>query len=318
MRVSTISIYHQNLQRITTTQDNWQQSGVRLTTGKRVITPSDDPSASAQALLLKQARARNQQLQEARKDTKSSLGQQETVLSDVTKVIYNIKQTLVRAGNEILSDGDRKMLKAELEGYKKQLVSLSNATDGRGNYIFAGYRTNTPPFIINEAGEVNYVGGDTAIEVIIDDSCQIPVSHTGIDVFLASSGIKEPDGSPAESSIFKSIDHALKALDLAIDSADKDVVEEYRRNLSKAVRGMENALENNSRVRSEGGLILAHIDQLTELGETSDVSYQLEISDLEDVNTYDAIAEYLMLQASLQANQKAFLYMQNMSLFQVK
>jgi len=311
-------MYQKNLQRITTTQDNWQQSGTRLTTGKRVITPSDDPSASAQALLLKQARARNQQLQEARKDAKSSLGRQETVLSDVTKVIYNIKQTLVRAGNEILSDSDRKVLKEELTGYKKQLVSLSNATDGKGNYIFGGYRNNIPPFIINNAGEVSEVGGDMPIEVAIDDSGQIPVSHNGIDVFLTGSGIKEPDGSPAESSIFKSIDHAVKTLNFSLDSADKDVVEEYRRNIGKAARGMDNALENNSRVRSEGGLILAQIDQLTELGETSDVNYQLEISGLEDANIYDAIAENLMLQAILLASQKVFLSMQNMSLFQLK
>lgn len=318
MRSSTISMYQQNLRRITTTQDNWQQSATRLATGKRVITPSDDPSASAQALLLKQARARNQQLQEARKDTKSSLSRQETVLGDVTKVIYNIKQTLVRAGNEILSDSDRKMLKAELEGYKKQLVSLSNATDGKGNYIFGGYRNNILPFTINNAGEVSYAGGDTSIEVLIDDSCQVPVSHTGIDVFLTGAGIKEPDGAPAESSIFKSIDRAVKALDLPLDNADKNVVEAYRGNLGKAARGMDNALENTSRVRSEGGLILAQIDQLTELGETSDVNYQLEISELEDARIHDAIAEYLMLQASLQANQKTCLYMQNMSLFQIK
>ena len=49
-----------------------------------------------------------------------------------------------------------------------------------------------------------------------------------------------------------------------------------------------------------------------------DIEYETQIGQIEDVDWYEAISNYVMLQANLQAAQYTFMSMQNMSLFQMK
>ena len=105
---------------------------------------------------------------------------------------------------------------------------------------------------------------------------------------------------------------------LALDDNDPDAITQFREGLSKASQGVDNSFENISTVRAAGGNVLAEVERLTALGKTLDIDFQTQISQIEDVDWYEAIADYVMLQANLQAAQYTFMNMQNMSLFQMK
>lgn len=305
MRVSTNSLYQRNLQSILNTNSKYQTSGLHLTTGKRILTPSDDPIGTTQALILKQEKEKNQQFLVARDNADKSLSHQDTILGSVNTVIQNIKETLVYAGDGILSDDNLKDLANKLQGLKDQLFSLANSQDGNGNYIFAGNKNDTPPFVKDNNGVVSYVGGTTTINVLVDNTREIPLSFTGIQVFMTGSN---PN---AERDIFASIDHALVALNNGINDP------QYQTELSKANLGIENSFDNFNIVRANGGSLLSEIEELTELGKTVDIEFDGQISQLEDVDWYEAISDYVMLQANLQAAQYVFKTMQSMSLFQM-
>ena len=305
MRVSTNSLYQRNLQSILNTNSKYQTSGLHLTTGKRILTPSDDPIGTTQALILKQEKEKNQQFLVARDNADKSLSLQDTILGSVNTVIQNIKETLVYAGNGALNDDNLKDLANKLQGLKDQLFSLANAQDGNGNYIFAGNKNDTPPFVKDNNGVVSYVGGTTTINVLVDNTREIPLSFTGIQVFMTGSN---PN---AERDIFASIDHALVALNNGINDP------QYQTELSKANLGIENSFDNFNIVRANGGSLLSEIEELTELGKTVDIEFDGQISQLEDVDWYEAISDYVMLQANLQAAQYVFKTMQSMSLFQM-
>lgn len=318
MRISTNSMYQKNLQSILNTQSSWQKSGLHLATGKKVLTPSDDPMAASQALIVKQAQARNQQFQASRQSVEKTLACQDTLLKEATNVIQSIQETLVYAGNETLNDTDRADLANKLQGLKDQLISLANSRDTNGNYIFAGTKNDTPPFIVDEFGKVSYVGGQNTITISIDETREIPISFTGNQIFMKGANVKEPDGSPSEADLFASIDYALTALKMELDHNEVTDNDAYRDCLAKASRGVDNCFNNLSSVRAEGGALLAETERLTTLGKTLDIDFQTQISELEDVDWYEAISDYVMLQASLQAAQQTFINMQNMSLFQLK
>ena len=305
MRVSTNSLYQRNLQSILNTNSKYQTSGLHLSTGKRILTPSDDPIGTTQALILKQEKEKNQQFLVARDNADKSLSLQDTILGSVNTVIQNIKETLVYAGDGILSDDNLKDLANKLQGLKDQLFSLANSQDGNGNYIFAGNKNDTPPFVKDNNGVVSYVGGTTTINVLVDNTREIPLSFTGIQVFMTGSN---PN---AERDIFASIDHALVALNNGINDP------QYQTELSKANLGIENSFDNFNIVRANGGSLLSEIEELTELGKTVDIEFDGQISQLEDVDWYEAISDYVMLQANLQAAQYVFKTMQSMSLFQM-
>lgn len=146
MRISTQMMYQQNMRGITNSQAEWMKFGEQMSTGKRVINPSDDPIAASQAVVLSQAQAQNSQYTLARSFATQKVSLEENVLSQVTTAIQAAQEKIVYAGNGTLSDDDRASLATDLQGIRDQLMNLANSTDGNGRYIFGGYKTESAPF----------------------------------------------------------------------------------------------------------------------------------------------------------------------------
>jgi flagellar hook-associated protein 3 FlgL len=88
----------------------------QLGTGRRILTPSDDPVAATRALGVAQAQSVNGQYATTRKQANASLGLEENTLQSVTTTIQNIQTLLVNAGNGTMSDTDRASLATALQG----------------------------------------------------------------------------------------------------------------------------------------------------------------------------------------------------------
>lgn len=146
MRISTQMMYDQNMRGITDSQSKWLSYGEQMSTGKRVNRPSDDPIAASQAVVLSQSQSQNSQFALARTFATQKVSLEDNVLSQVNAAITSAKEKLVNAGNGTLSDDDRLSLASDLQGIRDQLMNLANSADGNGRYIFAGYKTEAPPF----------------------------------------------------------------------------------------------------------------------------------------------------------------------------
>lgn len=57
MRMSTSMMYQQNMNGITGNQSLFMKAAEQLSSGKRVINPSDDPLAASRAVMLSQSQA---------------------------------------------------------------------------------------------------------------------------------------------------------------------------------------------------------------------------------------------------------------------
>nr|WP_225934516.1 flagellar hook-associated protein FlgL [Cupriavidus sp. EM10] len=183
MRVATSTLYHQGLSSMNSQQSNLLHVQQQLATGRRVLTPSDDPVAATRALGVSQSVAVNGQYTASRKQANASLGLEENSLSTVTTVLQNVKTLLVNAGNGTLSDNDRASLATALQGQYDQLVGLANADDGNGNYLFAGLKTGSAPFVTDAAGNLTYQG-DTGHQLLqVDVARQMEAGNNGAEIF---------------------------------------------------------------------------------------------------------------------------------------
>ncbi|MDG0801202.1 flagellar hook-associated protein FlgL [Pectobacterium polaris] len=317
MRLSTSMIYQQNMQGIINGQATWQKTGEQLSTGKRVVNPSDDPIAAANVIMLGQSQSENSQYTLARTFAKQSMSLEDSILNKSVGTVINAL-TEVISGGGIKSDDDRKSNATALRGMKAELLNLANSTDGNGNYIFAGYETDEAPFIDGTTG-VTYVGGDKAISQRVDAARSMNVSHVGSAIFNAVTGDakKEPDGS-IQSDLFETLDIAIKALETPLEGADDATKASVAAAMDKANRGLNNAINNISAVRAELGIQLNEIDNLDSIGKDRDVTNKTTLSQLQDTDWYEAISSYIMQQSSLQASYTAFQNMQGMSLFQMR
>ncbi|WP_028453103.1 flagellar hook-associated protein FlgL [Chitinilyticum aquatile] len=192
MRVGTNTIYQlgaQGLQKHISDQAKLQN---QLSTGRRVLTPADDPIASSRILDIAQSQALNEQYKINSNTADSSLRMTEATLKQVTDLIHDVSQLAVTAGNPALTGAEKKMLDSELQGRYKELLGLANATDGNGLYLFSGYKGDTKPYTEATFGNVVYNGDDGQRLVQISQSRNIPVSDSGNDVF---SRIKNGNGT---------------------------------------------------------------------------------------------------------------------------
>ncbi|MEN4978036.1 flagellar hook-associated protein FlgL [Erwinia billingiae] len=319
MRLSTAQIYDQQMRGISSSQASWLKVGEQLSSGKRVVNPSDDPVAAAQAVVLSQAQAQTSQYSTARGFATNNISQEETNLQQVTSVVQQAQTIVVAAANGTLSDDDRASYAQQLTGIRDQLLNLANTTDGNGRYMFAGYQTDKAPFTQDANGDVTYVGGDTPISQKVDSNRTMVTNHTGSQVFtsLTSNPTAEPDGSASESNIFTTLNTAIKALNTPLESADQATSDAASAALDKTNRGLKNSLNNVLSVRSVLGTQLTELDNLDSKGDDTKVNQATQMSNLVDVDYTSAISSYTMQQTALQASYKVFTDMSSMSLFKM-
>jgi len=185
MRISTVTIYEQSVSSMNRQQGDFMQVGQQIATGRRVVNPSDDPQAAAQAVATSQAIGITEQYTDSRVAARNSLSQEESVLSSVGDAIAKAKTLIVQGVNGTLSDTDRASVATELEGILETLVGQANATDGNGRFLFGGFSDNSTPFVDDGAGNISYVGDTNNREQRIDASRLMPVSDHGEAVFLS-------------------------------------------------------------------------------------------------------------------------------------
>ena len=190
MRLSTALIYQNGLNGILKQESTLSRLQEQLASGRRVLTPADDPLAASLAVNVSQTSSMNATYASNRNTAKQTLGLESNALSSVVTTLQSVLQRVVQAGST-LTDADRQALVTELEASRDQLVGLANSTDGNGQYLFSGHQGFSVPVTVDADGNVSY-GGDNGQRLIqVDQSRQMAGSDVISDIFgKASAGSK--------------------------------------------------------------------------------------------------------------------------------
>ncbi|MCK9201656.1 MAG: flagellar hook-associated protein FlgL [Gallionella sp.] len=183
MRISSNSMYDSNIAAMSLQQQRMLQTQQQVSTGRKFITPADDPVAAAQALSLSQSSAVNTQYSVNRGAARHTMSLTESILQSATSLLQDVRESAISAGNGALGVNDRQMIANALTGKLQALVGLANSNDGIGNFLFAGFQSKTQPFIDTPAG-VAYAGDDGQRLIQVNASRQMPSSESGADVFM--------------------------------------------------------------------------------------------------------------------------------------
>lgn len=124
--------------------DKYQQ---QMATGKKIQTPSDDPIIAARSLKFRTDVSEIEQFQKNTDDAQSWLETSETAIANLGNIAQRIRDLTVQVSNGTMTTDDKQKVKAEISQLKKSIVETGNATYA-SRYVFAGYKTNKPPFAI--------------------------------------------------------------------------------------------------------------------------------------------------------------------------
>ena len=182
IRISTQMMYDRNVSLQANLQGNLLRTQLQLAQTMRVLTPADDPVASARALEVTQSQQMNDQFEINRQNAVSSLNQVGSVMDTVVEIMDQVRTLVLSAGNPGQSAADRETIANALEGHLEDLLGQANTADGTGGYLFSGFKTNTQPFALTSTG-ATYFGDQGQRELQVGASRQMAISASGSQVF---------------------------------------------------------------------------------------------------------------------------------------
>ncbi len=183
MRLSTALIYQNGLNGILNQESAMSRLNEQMSSGRRVLSPADDPLAASLAVNVSQTASMNGNYAANRGMLEQSLGAEENALKSVVLTLQDVLQRVVEAGKGTLSDADRQSLATALSSSRDQLLGLANSTDGNGQYLFSGYKGQTQPYEIDSTGTVTYQGDTGQRMLQVEQSRQLAGSDIGSDIF---------------------------------------------------------------------------------------------------------------------------------------
>lgn len=318
MRVTTSMIFNNGTKGIQNLQSDWFKLQNQLSTGRRILSPEDDPIGASEALQVSQSQGVNKQFLDNQATAKSQLSYLETTLGNVGDNLMSIFERATEAGNTTYSAAQRNMIAEELKQRMGSLIGLANTRDGTGLYIFSGYQSTTEPFQLNSAVTpgvdhalgtntyVNYGGDAGQSELQVSSSKSMATAENGLDAFMQ---VKDPQGVVTTKSLFDGVQNMVELLDGTRPYTAADY--------AQALDDIKSSLNHVATVRASVGARLNALDSLTSAGEDIGFLYDARLSELQDLDYTAAISEFSRVQTQLEAAQLTFKQTSQMSLFNI-
>lgn len=183
MRISTQQLFNRGLESMQDVTAQLQKTQLQLSTGKKILTPADDPVASTRILELNQELNINTQFQRNVELAEGSLNLQDDKLGSVNEVVQRIRELMVAAGNGALSKTDLSAISAEVKERLEQMAGMLNSQDASGEYLFSGFQGGTQPFQKSVSGSYEYKGDEGNRFVQVEPSVTIASTQNGKQIF---------------------------------------------------------------------------------------------------------------------------------------
>lgn len=164
-------------------QSRLNHTQLQVSSGKRIISPSDDPIGAAQALDLKQVLAGTAQYARNADAADSRLRLEESVLASVSDVLQRVRELAIQGNSDSVTPEGRRAISTEVRERVDELIALANSKDGGGEYLFAGALGKLLPFARAGSG-FSYGGDQNARELEVGPGRFVAAGDSGHDVFM--------------------------------------------------------------------------------------------------------------------------------------
>ena len=302
MAISTNYAFSVAVKQMQDVQAKITKTQSQLATGDMTANPSDNPDATASIQRLQTAITRQASYGKSLTQADSRLATQETSISGASDALIRIKELSIQASNDTLSPQDRSNISIEIRSLRDQLLSLANARDESGNYVFGGARTGSQPFATDASGRISYAGDQSQVSVAIGEQRQIAVGGVGSQIF--STVVRSVDGEPVGVSFFQSLDDLSRAVKVG-DTAT----------IQRGLGEVDTMQEGISTGIAQIGSARNSIDEQKTIVDATNLRLQTTLSGIKDTDYTVAATDLQKQMLALQAAQAAFAQTAKMSLF---
>ncbi len=297
MRISTAQLYQQRVSAMQSQQVTLAHTELQMSSGKRLVTPADDPAASQRNLQLLDYQTQNQQYIKNIDSAQGRLDLEEGALASGVDLLQRVRELAVSAQNATLGPGELQAIEVEARSLLDGLVSIANTQNVNGEFLFAGYQVNTKPFVDNGSGTVVYNGDQGQQHLQVSAARKLAVADNGADVFQ---GVDKAAGGVG--SVFDIVSEFASALAAGTPSPD-------------TITDVDAAMDKMLAIRADVGSRLNAVADQRDVNQSFGLVLDRERSDLVDLDYTEAVSRYNRELLAFQASQQVFSKVQDLSLF---
>ena len=156
------------------------QSGI--SSGLAFTTASQDPVGAGLVAGYNQVLAQSQQYTSNGSSATGSLNIEDSALTQLQNQLQSLRDLALEANNATESPSDLSAIATQVQQIQQSILSVANTQDGSGNYIFAGYSTQTQPCAQSATGAC-YSGDQGQRQVQVGAGQTVVVGDNGDLVF---------------------------------------------------------------------------------------------------------------------------------------
>lgn len=244
----------------------------KLSSGKNISLPSDNPVSTSRVMSVKNSRERLEQYLKNIDDGLDWMNATESAFARASNLMENVRDLTVQGANDTLSDADKEIIMYSVDQYIQELISIANSSEGE-RYIFGGQRTTEKPFDDNG----DYHGSSTKRTMNIELGQVVTVGITGAEAFK---GVGDSSGVD----IFET----LKDISNWLKTGDTDSLS------GVALDELDKCQEQILRVRAENGAQFQQLEASRNRIEDMIYHMKLLLSKIEEVDYAEVITESKM------------------------
>lgn len=185
MRISSLQIFDIANRNMSDLSGAITKTQEQISSGKRVLTPADDPVASTKILQLTEELSNVKQYSANINSARNSLSLTEASLNGVTDLIHRIQELAISAGNTAtLSKNEYAAFASEVDSRLQELMNLVNTKNANGDYIFAGFKSRQQPFTGDALSGFRYNGDEGQQKIKVANNTFIPATDSGKSAFV--------------------------------------------------------------------------------------------------------------------------------------
>ena len=186
-RIGFANTYDNTMRNLNARQSALSSLQENISSGKRVVRASDDPTGAAQAERALTRISRIAADQRALESQVSAIKQAESTLGEVTDALHRFRSLVVNAGDGTLTASNRSTIANELKSLRDQVFDLSNTKDSNGLPLFGALGSALAPLVGPQAAAPDYTfnglpGTSSSSDV------SIPFTLDGDSAFMLQSG----------------------------------------------------------------------------------------------------------------------------------
>jgi flagellar hook-associated protein 3 FlgL len=176
MRVTQSMLSNTMLRNLNTSYTKMATMQQQISTGSKLLRPSDDPVGTTKAMSYRTQLQQNAQYDENLDTATKWLDTTDTALGSITSAMTRVQELITQAANDTNQDVDRQKILVEIKQIQQEIHDLANTKVG-DTYIFSGTRTSEPLYKEGELQDIDGLDQDVNIEIYND--IQLGVNTTG-------------------------------------------------------------------------------------------------------------------------------------------